>query len=309
MSEAPGRWLELSVVADGESVEAVADLFSRYGYNQGVVVEEPYRQDADGENFQLDPLRPVVVRTFLPGGELSAPGRQAIEEGLWHLRQIGQVGELTTESREEEDWANAWKEHFPVLRIGGRFVVKPSWREYGPGPDDLVIHLDPGMAFGTGSHPSTELCLQFMENIPFAGERVLDAGAGSGILTIGALLRSAESVHAVEIDPVAASALRSNLARNTGQERVTVTVSGIGSALAPHDTYDVVLANLIARILVDEVAALAGAVESGGLLLASGIFVEREPEVVAAYRARRFSVVERQQSGDWVALLMRAPER
>src|SRR5690606_5084843 len=132
----------------------------RYGYNNGVVIEEPYRQDEDGENFEIDSTRPVIVRTFVADDESGAEQREAIERGLWHLRQIGAVGELTSSRTKQEDWANSWKQHFHVLRLGRHFVVHPTWRDFEPRPDDLVIHLDPGMAFGTGSHPSTEMCLQ-----------------------------------------------------------------------------------------------------------------------------------------------------
>jgi ribosomal protein L11 methyltransferase len=300
--ERPTRWLELSVEADAESVEAVSDLLARYGHNQGVVVEEPYRQDHDGENFAIDPTRPVVVRTFLPEDDDAEPAREAVERGLWHLRQIGPVGELQTRVVVEEDWANAWKEHFHVRRFGRRFIVKPSWQAYEPAPDDLVIHLDPGMAFGTGAHPSTELVLTLMEEVDFNGARVLDAGAGSGILSIGAALLGAAQVDAVEIDPYAVKTMVANLELNGQSDCVAAITGPVGSVIPVGARYDVVLANLIARILIEDARALTAQLRPGGVLIASGVIFDREAEVVAAFRALGCTLTLRAQGGDWVTL-------
>lgn len=302
MAERPTRWIELSVSADAESVESVTELLSRYGYNQGVVVEEPYSQDEDGERFEIDPTRPVIVRTFLPDDEHAATQIQVIEEGLWHLGQIGHVGQLSRAVREEEDWANAWKQHFQVLRIGEWFVIRPSWCDYDPQPSDLVIHLDPGMAFGTGSHPSTSLCLLLMEGLDFIGTQVLDAGAGSGILSIGAILLGAEHVDAIEIDAYAAKALAANVDMNEMGDRITTIVGPVDSTLQPDARYDIVLANMIARLLVENVESLTRPVTEHGAIIASGIIQEREAMVVQAFSDYGFRPVDRRQEGDWVAL-------
>lgn len=304
MADTPNRWIELSVAADAESVESVSELLSRYGYNNGVVIEEPYRQDEDGENFEIDPARPVVVRTFLPEDDDLVEKRAAIEQGLWHLQQIGQVGSLAEQVRLEEDWENAWKQHFHVLRIGHHFVIRPTWCEHDPRPGDLVIDLDPGMAFGTGSHPSTEMCLLFMEEIDFEGASVLDAGAGSGILSIGAMLRGARHVDAVEIDPYAAKALEANIELNAMQRDVSVIVGPVGSEVPDDARYDIVIANVIARVLVENAETLVKHVAEGGSLLASGIIEDREQDVLDAFERLGFAPVARRQSTDWVTLRM-----
>jgi ribosomal protein L11 methyltransferase len=158
------------------------------------------------------------------------------------------------------------------------------------------------MAFGTGAHPSTELVLTLMEDVDFDGARVLDAGAGSGILSLGATLLGAAHVDAVEIDPYAVKTMVANLELNSRSDRVTAITGPVDSVIPPDAIYDVVLANLIARILIEDAEALTGQLRPGGVLIASGVIHDREAEVVAAYRARGFTLVRRAQGGDWVTL-------
>lgn len=297
-------WVEISVEADAESVDAVVDLFSRHVYNRGVVLNEPFVQDSDGDNLEIDATRPVVVSGYLPLNDSVEESVQRIDEGLWHLRQLGTVGDLTRRVQHEEDWANAWKEHFPITRIGRRFVVRPTWREYTAQPDDVVLDLDPGMAFGTGLHPTTALCLGWLEAIEVRELRVLDAGAGSGILSIAAAKLGARAIDAIEVDPVAVSALRQNIALNDLSQRVSIWTADATKPLPVKGPYDLILANMISRILMATASSLAATAGSETTLVLSGLIDAHEDEVVSTFAAHAFRVAGRRASGDWVSLLM-----
>jgi ribosomal protein L11 methyltransferase len=299
-----GDWLELSVEADSESVEAVSELMSRYAYGHGVAVYEHYRQDPDGDNLETDPSRPVTVVAYVPSGPQSSELIQRIENGLWHLRQIGPIGPLMQTERPEEDWANAWKEHFNVLRIGRRFVIRPTWREYHPEPDDIVIDLDPGMAFGTGHHPTTELCLRWLEDLPVAGKRAIDVGAGSGILTVALDRLGATSIDAVEVDEVAARALRENLSLNRVSDNVRTCVGDFGDGHCSNGQYDLVVANIISSILLKLSDRLVQAVAPGGVLLLSGVIDRHLDPIHKTYSELGMRIIEQRQIGDWFALLL-----
>jgi ribosomal protein L11 methyltransferase len=224
---------------------------------------------------------------------------------LGHLRAFGlrPIGELRTRLIHEADWAEAWKAYFPVLRVGRRLVIRPTWRRHRHGPGDVVLALDPGMAFGTGLHPTTRLCLAALEALAdrgaVAGRRVLDVGCGSGILAIAALKLGAASALGLDTDTIAVEATLANARRNAVARRVRARQ---GSLPSDDPAFDVVLANLIAGVLVPLAPSLRDELRPGGALLASGIFVDREGEVGSAFGEAGLVVIDRRAEGDWVAL-------
>jgi ribosomal protein L11 methyltransferase len=312
-ASAAGVWLELSVAADTEAVEAVSEILTRFAPG-GTTVEPAFELVDEGLGARVDASRPAIVRAYLPARD-PASARVALAsatEALGHLQAFGlrPIGELETRLVHEEDWAHAWKAHFPVLRVGRRVVIRPTWRRHRRVPEDVVLALDPGMAFGTGLHPTTRLCLAGIEAWADAGRfaqgtarrggsRVLDVGCGSGILAIAAGLFGAEELVGVDTDPIAIEATQANARRNRLGRRIGTRVGSLPTGAGP---FDLVLANLIASVLVVLAGDLAAELRPTGRLLASGIFIDREAEVVAAFEAVGLDVVGRSSEGDWVAL-------
>ena len=297
-------WIELSVRADLEAVEAVSEILSRFAPG-GTSVQPGFELIDEGLGARIDPNEPAIVRAYLPGRDRTAARlavRQA-SEALGHLQafNLRPIGELEVSVVHEADWAHAWKAHFPVLRIGRRLVIRPTWRRHRRRPDDVVLTLDPGMAFGTGLHPTTRLCLAAMEQWAdeglFAAARVLDVGCGSGILMIAAGLFGAGRLVGVDTDPIAVEASAANAARN----HLVVDIRP-GSLPSRSGPFDLVVANLIASLLIALASDLQAELRPGGRLLASGIFNDREPDVRAAFESVGLRPLQRTAEGEWVAL-------
>jgi ribosomal protein L11 methyltransferase len=298
------EWLELETRAEPEAVESVSAVFAEFG--QGVAIEQVVESSRDGDEVQLPADAPVSIKTYLPRLDPSTDERRAkIEQAVWALGKLRDVGPLQVRVVRETDWANPWKEYFFVHRVGRRTVIVPSWREsdYVPRPDDVVLLLDPGMAFGTGLHPTTRLCLQALEDILEPGMRVLDVGAGSGILSIAAARLGARQVHAVEIEPVAASVCQENVSRNDVGDIVRVRAGTLAGP--PGEPFDLVLANITIATLLELKAVLAMQLQPGGLAVLSGVLAERADELLDALRAAGWRHERTDQEQDWVALLVR----
>ncbi len=311
---ADGAWLELAVEADPEAVEAVSEILGRVA-SGGTTVEPAYDLVDEGLGARIDPTRPAVVRGYVPAGDPSAAraaerAAAQVADALGHLQAFGlrQIGEVQTRVVHEADWAEAWKAYFPVMRIGRRLVIRPTWRRHRAGPTDVVLALDPGMAFGTGLHPTTRLCLAALEPLAddgrLAGARVLDVGCGSGILSIAALTLGAGSALGVDTDPIAVTSTIANARRNRLGRRVHAREGSLPSGSGP---FDVVLANLVAGVLIPLAPRLCAELRPGGTLLASGIIADRETEVTTAFLAAGLQVTGRSDEGDWVAVELRRP--
>lgn len=301
------QWLELATTVEPEAVESVAAVFAEHG--QGVAIEQVVESSRDGDVVNLPADAAVVVKTYLPLQDPAAQERRArLEIAVWALGQLRQVGPLQVRTIEEADWANAWKAYFFVHRVGERTVIVPSWRqtEYSPQPDDVVLLLDPGMAFGTGLHPTTRLCLRAVEQLTQPGMRVLDVGAGSGILAIAAAVLGARPILAVEIEPVAARVCVDNVERNSVSDAIEVR-AGTLAEREDHSPFDLILANMTIATLLHLHPLLASNLRSGGVAVLSGVLDERAAELLDVLTAQGWIHERTEHEQDWVAIYVRRP--
>jgi len=322
------NWIEISVRCDGEGAEAVGELFNRY--NSGAEGRGGAVVEVGGFNDVGEWTQPVItVRTYLAADEEGRALQRRIEEGLWHLGQLHRLPEPQVRELAETDWAEAWKAHYRPLRVGRRLLITPSWLTPDAAADDVVIELDPGMAFGSGLHPSTRFCLMLLEQHLRPGDAVLDLGSGSGILAIAAAKLGAVSVLARDIDRLAVQIAQENVARNDVTDIVRVEegslpvsgprlrpeaqpeglqVSGSQSETLEPEPWNLIMVNILAEVIVDLLEqGLAARLSPGGRLILSGIIRPRADDVETALRAHELTITERLEEGDWLALLAERP--
>lgn len=298
---APTRWLELSVSAGVEAVEAVSEIFGRVATGTAVQPRRLVRDPDDELAAHDDPAAGYEVVAHIPDDAAGAGRIESTERALWHLQAfgLGPVGGLRVRAVDGRDWTEAWKAHYVPQRIG-RLVVVPSWAEEPLESGDVAVTLDPGMAFGTGLHPTTRGCLELLQRLDPVPETVLDVGCGSGILMLAALRLGADRAVGLDTDPLAVEATRANAARNGLADRVEVRLGTIPDV--PSVRYGLVLANLVASVLVELAPRLEAHLADDGDLLASGIIAPREGEVIAAMEAAGLAVVARAGDGEWASL-------
>lgn len=301
------RWLELSVQAHPEAIESVSELLNQHTTG-GVAIEEPIELIDEGQEYRVLAGQPVKVHAYVPLDGQEEQARQRIAEGLWHLSRLGThfVGELQTRVVNEEDWANAWKDYFHVTPIGQRLVIRPSWRDYTPKAGEVVLELDPGMAFGTGLHPTTRMCLEQLELRMRPAMRVTDVGTGSGILALAAAKLGASEVYCIDNSSVAVESAQANASANEVSDVVSVTLGTLDEAEAARmeGRFDLVLANIIARVIGSLAPQLARVMAPGGLLIASGIIEERRHEAEQPLLAAGLTLVDQVMIDDWVTLIL-----
>jgi ribosomal protein L11 methyltransferase len=307
-----GRWVELGVTCDVDAVEVVAALFADYGLDQGVLIEEPFTQDPNGEEVLVDRTRPFAVSTFLERDSTDDESIDEVREALSHLGLQHRINNLfvrylTVHRREDEDWADAWVASSSRTHVGRRVTVRAPWYDYHPETGEIVLSLDSGLAFGTGNHASTRLAVLALEDELVPGQRVLDVGTGTGILAIAAAHLGAAAVDAVDVDPAAVGVARANVERNGVDSIVRVELRNFGSGDSCDDKYDVVVANNVASLLVGLAPGLAEAVRAGGILILSGIIDFKEAVVREAFEDLGLRFVRREQLEEWVMMALHKP--
>ncbi|MFS0727503.1 50S ribosomal protein L11 methyltransferase [Paenibacillus sp. 1P07SE] len=298
--------------ADGVSIEESGTLNKPRDTSLGQWYEHPLNDIPEGQA--------VIKGYFLEEREVQ-PILSSVEASIRGLREFGiEPGEfvMTTKIVDEEDWANAWKQYFKPLRVSERLTIKPTWEAYEPAEGERIIELDPGMAFGTGTHPTTALCLRTLETVIQGGEEVIDVGTGSGILAIGACRLGASRVLALDLDPVAVSSATENTRLNGLEDVIQVKLSDLLGVLQAGEQQseetlqvqvpvDVVVANILAEIIMLFLDDVYAALKPGGTYIASGIYENKEELVAQGLRDAGFEVVERFREDSWIAFVARKP--
>src|SRR3990172_4766503 len=300
------NWLEVSLTVSGEAAEAVADVFARFA--PGGVVHEATQIEVTPDD-KGRPVGPVIVRAYLPADEGLAAARAQLEEALWHLGQILPLPQPQYRPVAEADWSEAWKADFKPIRIGKRLIIVPAWLNPPLAPDDVPIRLDPGMAFGTGTHPTTQLCLAAIERHLQPGTPVIDLWTRSRILAIAAAKLGAGPLLAVDIDDEAVRVAKENAAANGVADHIHIEKGSLAEVLAHQfgmASAPFVVANILARVIVDLLGqGLAQAVTPGGLLVVSGILASQAFEVNAALKTRDLTILAHEHIEDWTAIIAR----
>ena len=299
------NWLEISLTVDGELAEAVADVLARFAYS-GVMMEQGVRY-TDDEDVGT-PTGPITVRAYLEIDDQIEEKRQKVEEALYYLGRIQPLPEPVYKQIADQNWMEAWKQHYKPILIGQRLLILPAWMP-SPDPARVAIKIDPGMAFGTGTHPTTRLCLEFLEALASDGSlpaSVIDVGCGSGILSIAALKLGSEQALGVDIDADSIQNARENADTNQLGSELILDVGSVQEILDGKFSYQkapLVMANILAPVIVRLFdVGLGQLVDEGGTLILSGILQEQESNVTEAAEKHGFQLQERLQSGDWVAL-------
>ncbi|KLU55795.1 50S ribosomal protein L11 methyltransferase [Paenibacillus sp. VT-400] len=317
-------WHELTIHTTEEAVEMISNFLHEAGAG-GVSIEESgtlnkKRDTTYGELYDV-PLNDIpegfaVIKGYFSEGTDMVALQSEVNPRIEQLSEFGiDTGEVRYETRtvDEDDWATAWKQYFKPVRVSERLTIKPTWEEYTPeSPDEKIIELDPGMAFGTGTHPTTSLCLRTLETVIQGGEEVIDVGTGSGILAIGAIKLGAKHVLALDLDPVAVISARENVELNGLEQQITVKESDLLSVLGSQDPalgvqlpVKVVVANILAEIILLFVDDVYNALESGGTYIVSGIWKNKEQVVHDALVASGFEVSAIHRDEDWLAFVAR----
>jgi ribosomal protein L11 methyltransferase len=307
------NWTEISIRTTHEATEAVANIFHDLGAS-GVVIEDPelvnaYIQSGAWDYCDIPEVtdtQTVVVKAYLPAdkeldGKLKVFEQRVNELSQHHLDK----GQGLIECREiqEEDWSTSWKEFFHPAKVGQKIVIKPSWEEYTPSDGEIIIELDPGMAFGTGTHYTTAMCIRALEEIIKPGDMVFDVGTGSGVLAVAAAKLGAKKVQAVDFDNVAVRVALENAAENHVENKIEVAQSDLMAKITGQA--DVIIANIIADIIIRMLPDVPGKLKDGGYFVASGIIAERLADVTAAVLENKLVIERVTEEGGWAAMVIR----
>ena len=302
------NWLEIAVHVPHEGIDMVSNIFDELGAG-GVVIEDPaliskYIDANIWDHYEFPPEvlnQPMpIVKAYLPEGPALVEKLAELQTRLANL-PLPAVPCFDQKGVKEEDWATAWMKYYKPVEIGNRLAVKPSWEDYTAKEGRIVLELDPGMAFGCGNHPTTTMCMEFLEGIISGGEQVADVGTGTGILAIASAKLGAGKVFGVDLDEVAVKVARENVALNRVQDQVEVLHGNLLDKVT--QPVDIVIANIVANVIIILAPDVRRILKPGGYFITSGIIQFRAEEVKEKLEQTGFKVLERKEHGEWVSYL------
>jgi ribosomal protein L11 methyltransferase len=308
-------WIEVTVKTTTEGAEAAAQLFYDIGV-QGVVIEDPdeVRRASEEErtwdyiddSVLMNMSEEVLVKGYLSNDAFAGGRLHYIrEKAKWLLEQDLGIDpgslDISLTNVREEDWANNWKKYYKPIKVSPRLVIKPTWEDYTPEADERILELDPGMAFGTGTHETTVLCIKAIDRYIREGSTLLDVGCGTGVLSIAGILLGAVRADAVDIDANAVRVAAENAALNNVSDRMNVIHGNLLDEV--HGRYGIVVANIIADVVIHLTEFIGNYLEKGGIFIASGIILDRLEDVVSAVKKAGLPLIHRETMGEWAVVV------
>lgn len=306
------KWIEISINTTTAAVEAVANVLYDAGVS-GVVIEDPHdlallERDDDAWDMVDESLltaveESTVVKGYLPENPEAAVKVELIRKAVAYLPTYGLdigVGSVQVQSVQETDWSEAWKQYFKPVKPGSRIVIKPTWEEYKPTEDEVVLEIDPGMAFGTGTHETTILCLQELEKRVKNTSVVVDVGCGSGILAIASALLGCEKAIGVDLDPMAVDVSRRNAALNRVEANVSFRQGNLMQVV--DEKVDILVSNIIAEVIIKMCVDVEKHIKKNGCWIASGVINDKIPAVIKAMETAGLQIVEARSLGEWAVI-------
>jgi ribosomal protein L11 methyltransferase len=303
------KWLEVKVTTSVEAEEAITNIMHEVGAG-GVVIEDPNDLKMLNDDSEWDYVDPdmivnsdkVVISAYFPLMPNTIDKVSIIKDRIMGLKEYNlDIGDFTFETSEvdDDDWANSWKKYYKPFKIGKRVVIKPSWEDYKPEENEIVVELDPGMAFGTGSHETTKMCIEFLEDNVKPNNVVFDVGCGTGILSIVSSKLGAKKVYAVDLDDVAIKVATLNVKLNN-LNNVEVLKSDLLHELT--GKADLIVANIIADIIIKATYDIYEKLNENGIFISSGIIKDRKDDVLDAI-SKYFDIIDIKEDGEWIAIL------
>lgn len=307
------KWSEISIHTTNEAVEPIANILYEAGAS-GIVIEDSFDLNKEhpeqyGEMYELNPddfpEEGVIVKAYLPVNSFLGETVEQIKSAINNLMSFNiDIGKnkVTISEVQEEEWATAWKKYYHPVKISSKFTIVPTWEEYEPvSSDELIIELDPGMAFGTGTHPTTVMSIQALEQTVKKGDIVYDVGTGSGVLSIASALLGAKHILALDLDDVAVESAKSNIELNNVQDQIIVKQNNLLNSIT--EPADVIVANILAEIIVRFTDDAYRLVKDGGYFITSGIINQKRQEVEDKILSSGFTIVETLKMEDWVTII------